>query len=97
MLRTVVETDALRKHAAAIWNDDERHAFIDWIAAHPDSGEVIPGAEGARKVRWTRPGSGKRGGVRIIYFHIASAEIVLLVLAYVKARRSNVKPQDIKV
>ncbi len=35
-------------------------AFIAWIAEHPTAGEVIPGADGARKVRWSVASKGKR-------------------------------------
>lgn len=50
-------------------SDDERIAFINWIAANPLSGDVIPHSGGCRKVRWSRNGIGKRGGVRVIYFN----------------------------
>ena len=36
---------------------------------HPEAGDVIPASGGCRKVRWTRSGKGKRGGVRVIYFN----------------------------
>ena len=49
-----------------------------------------------RKVRWHRKGTGKRGGARVIYFHLVGDEVVLLVMVYAKAERSNVKPKDIK-
>ena len=57
---------------------------------------MIPGADGARKVRWQRQGTGKRGGARVIYFHLVGDEVVLLVMVYVKAERASVKPKDIK-
>jgi hypothetical protein len=66
---TVIETDVFVRAAAQVWTDAERVAFIDWLASHPDAGDVIPGAGGCRKVRWTRPGMGKRGGARVIYFN----------------------------
>jgi mRNA-degrading endonuclease RelE of RelBE toxin-antitoxin system len=53
-------------------------------------------ADGARKVRWGRAAKGKRGGVRVIYFHLTEDEIVLLVMVYAKAVQANVKPKDIK-
>ena len=84
-----------QKQAAAVWRAADREAFIDWIAEHPDAGDVIPGADGARKVRWDRPGMGKRGGARVIYFHLVGDEVVLLVMVYAKAERTNVKPKDI--
>lgn len=61
-MRTVIETPTFQKQAAAVWRAEERDAFINFIAENPDAGEVIPGADGARKVRWVRPGMGKRGG-----------------------------------
>lgn len=64
-MRTVIETPTFQKQAAAVWRAADREAFIDWIAEYPDAGDVIPGADGARKVRWDRPGMGKRGGARV--------------------------------
>ena len=95
-MRAVVETPTFQKQADAVWKEDERHAFIDWIAANPDAGDVIPGADGARKVRWARTGSGKRGGVRVIYFHMVAGQVVLLVMVYAKAARANVEAGDIE-
>jgi hypothetical protein len=54
---------------------------------------VIPGGGGLRKVRWTRRGTGKRGGARVIYFNrLASGEVVLL-LVYAKAEFDNLRPE----
>lgn len=39
---------------------------------------------------------GNRGGARVIYFHLVDDEIVLLVMVYAKAERTNVKAKDIK-
>ncbi len=95
-MRTVVETPTFQKQAAAVWSTDERCAFISFIAENPDAGDVIPGANGARKVRWARPGMGKRSGVRVIYFHLVGDEVVVLVMVYAKAERANVLPKAIK-
>ena len=57
------------RQAAALWRDDDHRAFVDFIAANPEAGDVIPDSGGIRKVRWTRPGMGKRGGVRVIYYY----------------------------
>jgi hypothetical protein len=46
---TVIETEVFARAAAQVWTDAERVAFIDWLAAHPDAGDVIPGAGGCRK------------------------------------------------
>jgi hypothetical protein len=67
-LITVAETAPFVRQAAKLWSDEDRIAFVDFIAANPDAGDVIPDTGGLRKVRWTRPGTGKRGGARFVYF-----------------------------
>ncbi|MCL4740547.1 MAG: DNA-binding protein [Burkholderiaceae bacterium] len=95
-MRTVIGTPTFQRQADAVWTTQEREAFIDFIAENPDAGEVIPGADGARKVRWQRQGTGKRGGARVIYFHLAGDGIELLVMVYAKAKRANVKLKEIE-
>lgn len=95
-MQTVIETPTFQKQAEKIWTDVERLAFIDWIAENPLSGDVIPGADGARKVRWSRAGSGKSGGARVIYFSLTEQEVVLLIAAYAKSDRANMLAAEIK-
>ena len=84
-VRTVAETSIFGRYAAEIWNEQERDAFIAFIAASQEAGNVIPGSGGCRKVRWSVSGSGKRGGVRVIYF-LQSEEVVWLLIAYKKSK-----------
>jgi len=56
-MRTVTETPTFQKQADRLWSEDERLEFIAWIAANSQVGDVIPGAEGARKVRWSLTGN----------------------------------------
>lgn len=94
-MRTVIETPTFQKQADRLWTEDERLDFIAWIAINPEAGDVIPGADGARKVRWTRPGMGKRSGARVIYFNYAEDGTVLLVMLYAKSIRGNVTSDEI--
>lgn len=89
VLMTVAETAPFIRQAAKLWSDEDRTAFVDFIAANPDAGDVIPDTGGLRKVRWTRPGSGKRGGVRVIYFYYDDFMPLYLLLIYAKAEREN--------
>ena len=93
---TVVETPTFAADAKGLWAEEERGSFCAWIAANPGAGNVIPGSGGCRKVRWARAGSGKRGGVRVIYFtRLASGEIWLLV-ADAKNVRGNIPAHILK-
>ncbi len=73
-----------------------RMAFISWIAQNPQAGDVIPGADGARKVRWAMQGRGKSGGVRVVYFNLSASGFVLLFAIYAKAVRANMSAKEIK-
>jgi hypothetical protein len=66
---TVAEMPLFIRQASDIWDDAEREAFIEFIARNPEQGDLIPETGGVRKIRWARPGSGKRGGARVIYFY----------------------------
>ncbi len=93
---TVIETDVFVRAAAQVWSDAERVAFINWLAANPDAGDVIPGSGGCRKVRWTRPGMGKRGGARVIYFNRLEQGEIWLLMVYVKAKFDNLPAPFLK-
>jgi len=95
-MKTVIETPTLQKQAEAIWTEDERLTFISWISQNPLAGDVIPGAEGARKVRWSVAGKGKRGGVRVIYFNMVEKDVIVLITLYQKSNRVNIKASVIK-
>jgi mRNA-degrading endonuclease RelE of RelBE toxin-antitoxin system len=95
-MKTVIETPTFSKLADKIWTEDERLDFISFISKNPKTGEVIPNAEGARKVRWGVKGSGKRGGTRIIYFNLSEQGIIELIYIYKKVKQANMTANDIK-
>ncbi len=84
-MHTVSETAIFQKYAKDVWADEERDEFIDWIAANPLAGDLVPGSNGCRKVRWSRAGMGKRGGVRVIYFNEIEGRLWLLIV-YAEAK-----------
>jgi mRNA-degrading endonuclease RelE of RelBE toxin-antitoxin system len=89
---TIAETSVFVRQAAGRWTEDERSEFIDFIARNPDAGDLIPQSGGVRKVRWRRSGSGKRGGVRVIYFYHDPDMPLYLLMIYAKARRDDLSP-----
>jgi len=90
---TVVETPMFLRQAADIWTDDEKSEFVDFIARNPAAGDLIQGTGGVRKVRWSRQGTGKRGGVRVIhFFHDVTAPVYLLLI-YAKSQRDDLSPE----
>lgn len=59
------------------------------IAVEPDRHPVMPGTGGFRKARWGRSGSGKRGGVRVIYYFLLRPDLIFLADLYPKNEKEN--------
>jgi hypothetical protein len=93
---TVVETWLFEKQWPSYWREDEHDQFVSFIASDPEAGVVVENSGGVRKVRWKRTGTGKSGGVRVIYFtRMAQGEIVLLTL-YAKSKTDNLTGAKLK-
>lgn len=94
-MRTVVEFNLFSRLAEGRISDPERRALIDFVAAHPDAGDLIPGAGGMRKLRWAASGRGKSGGARVItYWHCEGCPIYLITI-YLKSERANLDQAEV--
>ena len=82
---TVVETSIFQKQWPMYWTEDERGVFAAELAVFPGSGFVVKESGAIRKVRWKRKGTGKSGGVRVIYFFRNEAEEGVRLLVYAKS------------
>ena len=91
-LFTVVETHVFTRLWPDYWDEAERGEFVAWLALNPEAGAVIPGSGGCRKVRWSRPGMGKRGGVRVIHYNRLGEGVIYLLLIYAKGTRDDIDP-----
>jgi len=87
---SIYETPTFVAEAAKIWSDAERLEFFAWIANEPEAGVIVPRSGGCRKVRWSRPGMGKRGGARVIYFTRLEKGELCMLLVYPKAAKDNI-------
>lgn len=86
---TVVETDRFLRDAIQLMPEAERMNLIAFIALNPESGDLISGTGGVRKLRWALPGRGKRGGARVIYYFHSEQMPVFLLAAYGKNEKAN--------
>jgi len=60
------------------------------LAVNPEAGDVVPQSGGCRKVRWSMAGTGKRGGVRVIYFNRLDERKIWLITMYAKNERESI-------
>jgi len=94
---TVVETDTFLNRAQAILTESERANLVAFLASNPEAGNVMPGTGGARKVRWSIQGRGKRGGARTIYYYHSDTIPLFLLDIYAKNQKANLSEADKRV
>ena len=94
---TVVEVEPFSAKAKQVWSEEEKLELVSFVAHSPEAGDLIPGTGGVRKLRWSRRGTGKRGGVRVVYFFHDMALPVFLLTVYAKSDRADVSPSERRV
>jgi len=94
---TVIETPVFSSKADQLLTDDEREDFAAFISQNPTVDSVVRGSGGVRKVRWARSGTGKSGGIRVIYYNQLAHEAIWLLTLYAKSERSTISAHELKL
>lgn len=92
-----IETPIFTADVKELLHDDEYRALQEHLANHPQAGPVIQDTGGLRKVRWSAQGKGKRGGVRVIYYHVSADSQIRMILIYKKGIQDDLTPEQKKV
>ncbi len=87
---TFIESSAFERVLPVYLDDDEYAELQQFMMQNPESGQVVPGSGGVRKLRWARPGMGKRGGLRVIYFVRYQPNEFWMLTIYAKAKHDAV-------
>lgn len=77
--------------------DDEYRKLQIIVANRPETGTIIKGSGGLRKIRWSLPSRGKRGGVRVIYYWVVAQDRILMLLMYPKSERDDLTPTQLRL
>ena len=93
---TVLQLPKFKAEATELIGADGIEALAIYLIEHPDAGDVIPGAGGARKLRWAAKGKGKRGGARIIYVYVVLAARIYMLRCYSKNVRTDLTADEKK-
>jgi len=79
-------------------DEESYRLFQTQLATNPEAGDLMPGTGGFRKIRWAdaRRGKGRRGGLRIIYFHFRTDDQIWLLTVYDKNEASDLTTKEKK-
>ena len=76
---------------------EELRALQILLLKDPESGPVIEGTGGIRKVRFPFSNRGKSGSVRVCYTDFAVYEVIYLITAFTKNEQDNLTDEEKKV
>ena len=96
-LLTVAETTIYARKSEELLFEEERICIVDFLSSNPKSGKLIRGTGGIRKLRWAREGTGKSGGVRIIYYFHSERMPLWLLTLYAKNEREDLSADHRKI
>ncbi len=92
-----IETPTFTKLVKDLMPDDEYRKIQLALVLRPEAGKIIPGSGGLRKIRWKSGGSGKRGGLRLIYFWDVPEDRIYMLLIYKKSKQKDLNPNQLKI
>ena len=76
-------------------DDDNYQDLQEALVIRPDSGDLIKGSGGLRKIRWNLKGTGKSGGVRVIYYWVVDDHHIRMLYVYSKGKQDNLAKDQI--
>ncbi|MCI0481260.1 MAG: addiction module toxin RelE [Candidatus Dadabacteria bacterium] len=87
---TIIEHPNYLKRAEKLLTSAQIDEIANMLAANPNSGDIMQGTGGFRKLRYAGvEGKGKRGGVRVIHLFVVSDQEIHLVDVYGKGEKSD--------
>ena len=99
MIRTFVEISAFTKRVERSGGHQLLLQIQTELLVRLDSGSVIPGSGGLRKLRVVdlKRGKGKRGGYRVIYLDLPDVELTFLLALYDKNEKDDISSDEKRV
>jgi len=90
------ETPVFTKLIQKLISDKQYQLLQLQLSVRPESGDIIKGSGGIRKLRWAGSGRGKRGGIRVIYYYITEDEQIYMLYAYPKNKKDDLTADQLK-
>jgi hypothetical protein len=94
IIRTSAYAAALKRLKKLGASSDNIIAMENAIARAPETGVVIRGTNGLRKIRFGYGGRGKSGGGRTVYYVMLDDEAVYLLVAYAKVDKEDLTADE---
>ncbi len=91
-----IETSLFTRLIYDYLSEEEYLGLQIYLLSYPDSGNIVRGSGGVRKLRWAAKGKGKSGGVRVIYFWKVNEDEIWLLTIYGKGEQETIAAHILK-
>jgi mRNA-degrading endonuclease RelE of RelBE toxin-antitoxin system len=91
-----IETPIFTNLVTDLLPDDEYRKLQLALLLRPEAGKIITGSGGLRKIRWKIGGSGKRGGLRVIYYWDVPLDTIYMLFIYKKSKQEDLTSNQLK-
>ena len=94
LVLTIAELPEYIRRTEKLMSASERLDIVNYLSAHPKSGDLLEGTGGIRKLRWGRGANGKSGGVKVIYYVHSDLMSLYLLTLFAKNERANISKAE---
>ena len=95
VIMIIIETSVFSRLIQELMSGDEYRSLQEALITRPESGDLIKGSNGLRKIRWKLEGQGKRGGVRVIYYWVTADDQIRMLYVYRKSKQADLTQEQI--
>ncbi len=92
-----VETPVFTRALKRLIDDEAYRRLQIALMLRPEQGAVIRGSGGLRKLRWSTLDTGKRGGLRVIYYWAAEESVFYMLFVYCKTEQGDLTAAQVKI
>lgn len=92
-----VETSVFTSQIIEFVDDDSYAELQSALVLNPELGDIIRNSGGLRKIRWRKQNTGKRGGIRLIYYYRVAHDQIMFLFVYPKSSIDDLTPQQLKL
>ena len=92
-----IETPIFTRTVVEFLDDEDYRALQLALLMRPELGPLLRRSGGLRKIRWSVPGQGKRGGLRVIYYWDEATETFYMLYVYPKNEQEDLSAKQLRV
>ncbi len=92
---TVRTSKSFEALALSMMDENGYDDLIEFLARHYLKGDILAGSGGVRKICYARPGRGKSGGFRVVYYYRSEGHPIIPLTIFAKNQRTTISQAEL--